>query len=110
MVAQSCEETGYGTSNLAVNSKNLFGITGRGTNGKTGNFSSNKKLVDSTKQYAKLMKKSIYYKKARNAIKKNPKDTKGYIMAIAENYCNPPDPYVKRITNMLKYIKNRGVW
>ena len=74
MVAQSCEETGYGTSNLAVNSKNLFGITGRGTNGKTGNFSSNKKLVDSTKQYAKLMKKSIYYKKARNAIKKNPKD------------------------------------
>ena len=36
MVAQSCEETGYGTSNLAVNFKNLFGITGKGIQGKKG--------------------------------------------------------------------------
>lgn len=33
---------------------------------------------------------------------KNPKDKKGYIMAMAENYCAPPEPYVKRITNIIK--------
>ena len=110
MVAQSCEETGYGTSDLAVHSKNLFGITGSGTQGKTGRFSKNKKLVDSTKQYSKLMKKSAYYKAARKVIKKKPKDAKGYIKAMATNYCDPPEPYINRIMNMLGYIRNRKVW
>lgn len=91
-------------------SKNLFGITGKGTQGKNGRFSKNRKLVDSTKQYSNLMKKSIYYKEARKAIKKKPKDANGYIRAMAKNYCNPPEPYVVKITNMLRYIKNRKVW
>lgn len=56
------------------------------------------------------MKTNDYYKAARKAIKKNSKDTNGYIKAIAEYYCDPPEPYITRIKNMLRYIRNRKVW
>ena len=104
LVAQSAWESGYGTSNLAVNNNNLFGFVGK-------KYDS---IKDSIEAYAWQLNngKQRGYKKARKYLKKNKKDAVGYIGKFAGTYCvsSSPESYTNTIMNMINYIKNRGVW
>lgn len=104
MVAQSAWESGYGTSNLAVNKNNLFGFLGR----------SYKTYKASIEAYAWQLNngKQKGYKEARKYLKKHKKDAKGYIRTFAGTYCtsSPPEKYTQTILDMMGYIKNKGVW
>lgn len=104
LVAQSAYESGYGTSNYAVNKKNIFGFVGK----------SYKKLKESIEAYGWQINNSKIqaYKNARKYLKNNKKDTRGFMLKFAGTYCTSESAssYTSTIMKMVKNLKNRGAW
>lgn len=98
-LSQYAYESGYGTSALAKNNHNYFGMR----NGSSGwqKFSSKR---ESFMAYGKLLSSDLYASKTRNA-----KNVKEYINAIAETYAPSSDGNNNYAGNVLQIIKENNL-
>ena len=98
-LSQYAYESGYGTSALAKNNKNYFGMR----NGSSGwqKFSSKR---ESFMAYGKLLSSDLYASKTKNA-----KNVKEYINAIAETYAPSSDGNNNYAGNVLQIIKENNL-
>lgn len=83
-------ESGRGTSSLAVNHNNYFGITGTGTAGSVQSggrkWATYNSMAESFDAFGKLLSNDRYSKLTENAT-----DLESYIRAYADTYCPPSD-------------------